>query len=284
MRSLLFVPADSEKKLGKAASVPADALIIDLEDSVSPARKSTARVQAADFLEESGIARDRLWVRVNPMSGPWFEEDLEAVMAAAPGGIMLPKCASPRDVEALSISLGVLERDHGLANGSTKILPLVTETPAALFTLGGYAEHGERLAGLTWGAEDLGAAVGATEVRDGFGGWTPPFQMVRNLCLFAAHAADVPAIDTIHADFRDLEGLVDACAEARRDGFSGKLAIHPGQVEIINNSFQPTPDEIERAQRIVDLFEADPGAGVLELDGQMLDLPHLKNARRLLDS
>ena len=284
MRSLLFVPADSEKKLGKAVSVPADAIIIDLEDSVSPARKSTARVQAAAFLEESGIERDRLWVRVNPMTGPWFEEDLEAVMAAGPGGIMLPKCASPRDVEALSISLGVLERDHGLATGSTKILPLVTETPAALFTLGGYAEHGERLAALTWGAEDLGAAVGATEVRDGFGGWTPPFRMVRNLCLFAAHAAEVPAIDTIHADFRDLEGLVDACAEARRDGFSGKLAIHPGQVEIINNSFQPTPEEVERAQRIVDLFEANPGAGVLELDGQMLDLPHLKTARRLLGS
>lgn len=283
MRSWLFVPGDSEKKLSSASSIAADAFIIDLEDSVATANKQTARELAAAFLKESGIEQSRLWVRVNPALGPWHEPDLEAMMPFGPAGIMLPKCGCAQDVEALSIRLGALEQANGLSVGSTLILPLATETPASVFTLGRYAQCGDRLAGLTWGAEDLGAAVGATGVRDGFGHWTPPFQLVRNLCLFAAHAAGVPAIDTIHADFRDLEGLVDACAEARRDGFSGKLAIHPGQVEVINNSFQPSEEEIARAQQIVALFEANPGAGVLDLDGMMVDLPHLKAARRILD-
>ena len=281
--SWLFVPADSEKKLAKASTVHADAFIIDLEDSVVSDRKQAARDMAAVFLRDSSIDNSRLWVRVNPMNTPWFEEDLDAVIPGAPCGIVLPKCAGPADVENLSIRLRALEDEHGLAAGSTRILPLVTETPAALFTLGGYGECGERLAGLTWGAEDLGAAIGASAVRGASGDWTPPFAMVRHLCLFAAHAAGVPAIDTIHADFRDIEGLIERCEDARRDGFTGKLAIHPAQVKVINRTFQPSEEEIQRARRIVAQFEATPGAGVLELDGQMLDLPHLRQAERILD-
>jgi len=284
MRSWLFVPADSERKLQKSAAVTADALVLDLEDSVSTDNKPRARELAAAFVSGHGTEKSRLWVRINPLDGPHHTLDLEAVMPAGPGGIMLPKARSPADVETLSRLLVELEFEYGLPSGSTKILPLVTETPEALFTLGGYTGLDDRLAGMSWGAEDLGAAIGATQVRDGFGGWTPPFEMVRNLCLFAAHAAGVPAIDTIHADFRDIEGLADSCAEASRDGFSGKLAIHPGQVEVINNAFQPGDEEIEYARRVVALFESNPGAGVLELDGAMLDRPHLLKAKRILDS
>jgi citrate lyase subunit beta/citryl-CoA lyase len=280
----MFVPADSEKKLNKALTVPADVLILDLEDSVALQNKTAARELAAGFLEAAGADRGRSWVRINPLSGLDYEADLDAVMPEGPAGIMLPKARSAKDVEALSRLLDGYESRHGIEAGSTAILPLVTEVPAALFTLGSYSSCGDRLAGLSWGAEDLGAAIGASEVHDGFAGWTPPFELVRNLCLFAAHAASVAPIDTIHADFRDIEGLVDSCNEARRDGFSGKLAIHPGQVEIINRTFQPGKAEIEYAQRVVALFDANPGAGVLEMDGKMLDKPHLVQARRLLRS
>ena len=284
MRSLLFVPADSERKLEKAASVPADALILDLEDSVALASKPRARELAARFLRTSGLPRERLWVRVNPLNGSEHAADLAAILPARPGGIMLPKARSPEDVATLVQALDEFEVKQGGGDAPMAVLPLVTETPEALFSLGGYGACGPRLAGLSWGAEDLGAAVGATAVREPDGSWTPPFQMVRHLCLFAAHAAGVAAIDTIHADFRDTEGLERACREARRDGFSGKLAIHPAQVEVINRAFTPAPAEIEHARRVVAAFERQPGAGVVELDGVMLDLPHLKQARRILDS
>ena len=284
MRSLLFVPADSERKLEKAAGVPADALILDLEDSVALASKPRAREQAARFLRTSGLPRERLWVRVNPLNGSEHAADLAAILPARPGGIMLPKARSPEDVATLVQALDEFEVKQGGEYAPIAVLPLVTETPEALFSLGGYGACGPRLAGLSWGAEDLGAAVGATAVREPDGSWTPPFQMVRHLCLFAAHAAGVAAIDTIHADFRDTEGLERACREARRDGFSGKLAIHPAQVEVINRAFTPAPAEIEHARRVVAAFERQPGAGVVELDGVMLDLPHLKQARRFLDS
>lgn len=284
MRSWIFVPADSEKKLGKARNLSADHLIFDLEDSVSPGNKAGARKLLSSFLAECDLEKSRVWVRINPLTTPDHVDDLSAVLPAGPGGIMLPKARSPEDVKALAVQLDRLENEHGLPAGSTKILPLVTETPEALFSLGDYRNCSERLAGLSWGAEDLGSAIGATRVRDAFGNWTSPFQMVRNLCLFAAHAAGVPAIDTVHTDFRDVEGLGDACAEARRDGFAGKLAIHPAQVEIINNSFQPSEAEVEWAQKVVDLFEDNPDAGVLELDGVMLDRPHLLQARRILGS
>jgi citrate lyase subunit beta/citryl-CoA lyase len=282
VRSWLFVPADSEKKLARAETLDADCLIIDLEDSVSIANKEKGRALATGFIEQSGLERERMWLRVNPISGPEFERDLEAVMAAGPGGVMLPKSRSADDVVALDALLSRLEEGYGIEAGSTKILPLVTETPGAVFTLGSYAGCSERLAALSWGAEDLGAAVGASSVRDDHGAWTPPFRLVRNLCLFAAHAAGVPAIDTVHTDFRDMGGLIDECEQARRDGFSGKLAIHPDQIEIINRSFQPGEEALQHARRVVALFEANPGAGVLELDGVMLDRPHLIAARRTL--
>ena len=282
MRSWLFVPADSKKKLGKIHAQTSDAVVLDLEDSVARANKPLARELAADFLGKHELEHEQLWVRINPLTTPDAAADLEAIVPAAPAGIMLPKARSAQDVNELSLRLGQLEADHGLQSGSIKILPLVTEVPEALFTLGGYVDCDDRLAGLSWGAEDLGSAIGATEVRDGFGGWTPPFEMVRNLCLFAAHAAGVPAIDTIHADFRDIEGLAESCADASRDGFAGKLAIHPGQVEIINNAFKPSAEDIEHAQKVVALFEGNPESGVLELDGVMLDRPHLLKAKRIL--
>ena len=283
-RSWLFVPADSEKKLEKTRNVAADAFILDLEDAVSPGNKAAARQRAADFLRQHGALRARLWVRVNPVDGPDFEDDLAAIIPAAPAGIVLPKARSPRDVDTLARRLNALEEEHGIQPGSVRILPIVTETPEALFSLGDYAGCSPRLAGLTWGAEDLGSAIGATATRDIDGVWTPPFRLVRNLCLFAAHAAGVPAIDTVFVNFTDFAELDDECDEARRDGFSGKLAIHPAQIEIVNRAFQPSDEELERARKLVALFEANPGAAVLEFEGAMVDRPHLERARRLLDS
>ena len=283
LRSLLFVPADSEKKLSKSKTVPADALILDLEDSVAPEKKAEARKLAGEFLSEHAEDRQKqLWVRINPIDHPAALEDLAGVMHGRPDGIVQPKARSPDDVLLLGQELEKFEKQLGIDPGSTRILPLTTETPGSLFSLGEYKHGNRRLAGLTWGAEDLGAAVGAMSNKDAQGNWTPPFQLARNLCLFAAHAAGVVAIDTIHADFRDPEGLRASCVEARRDGFSGKLAIHPDQVEVINSAFTPGEEEIIQARRIVDLFEANPGSAALSLDGVMLDLPHLKQARSIL--
>jgi citrate lyase subunit beta/citryl-CoA lyase len=203
-------------------------------------------------------------------------------MPVRPDGIVLPKTRSPEDIEVLGQRIGHYEAEYEFPVGSTRILPVATETPQSLFSLGEYARCGKRLAGITWGAEDLAAAVGATANREADGRWTSPYQLVRSLSLFAAHAAGVEAIDTLWANFRDPQGLENSCAEARRDGFTGKLAIHPDQVEVINRCFTPSAEEIERAQRIVDLFEANPDAGTLAMDGNMLDLPHLRQARRTL--
>ncbi|MDT8321758.1 MAG: CoA ester lyase [Xanthomonadales bacterium] len=283
LKSLLFVPGDSERKLAKSANIPADALVLDLEDSVAGENKTRARGLVRELLDsQAGERHCQLWVRINPITHAAAGADLAAVMAGRPDGIVLPKTRSPNDVELLGQRLGVYEAEHDFKVGSTRILPVATETPEAIFSLGEYRRCGKRLAGLTWGAEDLGAAVGALSNRDAAGRWTTPFQMVRNLCLFAAHAAGVEAIDTIHVDFRDEQGLATACAEARRDGFSGKLAIHPAQVEVINRAFTPNAEEIARARRIVELFAANPGAGTLALDGVMLDEPHLKQARKIL--
>jgi citrate lyase subunit beta/citryl-CoA lyase len=283
MRSLLFVPGDSEKKLAKAEGIPADVLILDLEDAVTPANKTLARGLVCEYLSKHGPdRRQQVWVRINALDHAEAGADLSAVIPAGPDGVMLPKTRSPQDVELLGRRIGTYEAEHEIAVGSTRILPVATETPASLFTLGDYRQAGKRLAGLTWGAEDLSAAVGATANRDAKGDWTPPYQFVRSLCLFAAHAAGVRAIDTLYADFRNPEGLLVSCEEARRDGFSGKLAIHPGQVEVINAAFTPSAEEIERARRIVALFEANPGSGTLALDGVMLDLPHLTQAKKIL--
>lgn len=283
LRSLLFVPGDSERKMAKAESVPADALVFDLEDAVAAENKVAARARVREFLAaRPADRRQALWVRINPLNHSEAGADLAAVIPLRPDGIMLPKARSADDIDLLSQRIGVYEVEHDIPVGAIRILPIATETPQAVFALGGYGSCGKRLAGLTWGAEDLAAAVGASANRDEKGRWTMPYQVVRSLCLFAAHAAGVEAIDTLYANFRDQAGLRRSAGEARRDGFSGMLAIHPEQVEIINRAFTPSAEEVERAQRIVDLFAANPGAGTLALDGAMLDLPHLQQARRLL--
>ena len=277
-RSFLFVPADSERKLEKAAGVPADALILDLEDAVTASERPKARALAADFLE----GRANVWVRINPMGSEAAGQDLDAVMPGAPAGIVLPKPPSADAAVKLASLLDRLEDQHGIPHGSTRILPLCTEHPRALFTLDSYIGSTTRLAGLSWGAEDLSAAVGARANRDTDGRWLPTFEMARSLCLVAAAAAHVPAFDTVFTDFRDADGLAGYAGNARRDGFAGMLAIHPAQVEIINAAFTPTPAEIEEAREIVRLFAENPEAGALALDGRMIDRPHLAQAERLL--
>jgi citrate lyase subunit beta / citryl-CoA lyase len=277
-RSFLFVPADDARKMKKAGNAGADALILDLEDSVAPGMRPAARLRARDF----AAGRQDTWVRINPIAGDDSLADLEAVMPSAPAGIVLPKARSAADAAELAARLDVLERRHGLDAGRTRILPLCTELPEALFSLGSYATATPRLYGLTWGAEDLGAAVGASSRRDGTGDWLPPYQLARSLCLFAAAAAGVVAVDTVYTDFRDHEGLARYAAAARRDGFGGMLAIHPDQVDVINRAFVPTAAELARAERIVALFTENPEAGTLGLDGQMIDRPHLVQAERIL--
>ena len=282
-RSLLFVPGDSEKKIAKATTVGADAVILDLEDAVAESRKAAARGIVREALLANVTGRGcALLVRVNPLGSPLCLDDLETVMAGKPEGIVLPKAVSVDDTVRLSRHLDDLELAHGIEAGATRIIPVATEVPEALFMLGTYRGAGPRLAALTWGAEDLAAAVGALDNQDPDGRWSAPFELARSLCLFAASAAGVPAIDTLHADFRDSAGLAESSRRARRDGFAGKLAIHPDQVAIINAAFTPTEQEVERARRIVALFESNPGAGALSLDGRMLDRPHLVQARKTI--
>jgi citrate lyase subunit beta/citryl-CoA lyase len=283
LRSLLFIPADSEKKLQKGDDVAADVLILDLEDAVSPANKPAARKLALQYLQERAQERSsQLWVRINPVDTPDAVTDLESVLAGRPDGIIQPKTRSPDDVIDLAGRLSTLETALGIEVGATRILPVATETPEAMFNLGGFSRCDQRLAALTWGAEDLSAAIGAVSNKDADGNWSFPYQMARALCLFAASAAGVPAIDTLYADFRDFAGLRSACDIARRDGFNGKIAIHPAQVDVINEAFTPSAEEVAHAQRVLDAFTAQPDAGTLSLDGQMLDIPHLKQARKIL--
>ncbi len=277
-RSYLFVPADSERKLAKASDAGADALILDLEDSVAAAARPAARELAADYIK----GRDNIWVRINPIDSDDAQADLAAVVAAEPAGIVLPKPRSAADVVLLASQLDVLEKTHGLTLGQTKIMAICTERPEALFTLGSYAGVSSRLAALSWGAEDLSAALGASASRDDAGNWLPTYELARSLALCAAAAAGVAAIDTVYTDFRDTDGLAKYAANACRDGFSGMLAIHPAQVDIINRAFVPTAAEIERAMRIVALFADNPDAGTLGMDNEMIDRPHLLQAQRLL--
>jgi citrate lyase subunit beta/citryl-CoA lyase len=281
-RSFLFVPADSERKLHKARESDADALIVDLEDSVSPDAKPAARELAARFLAESDGGEH--WVRINPLDTADSLDDLKAVVPAAPAGIVLPKPEGARDANQLAKLLEVLEHESELETGRIRILPIVTERPAALFHLHEYADATPRLDGLTWGGEDLATALGATANRDERGQWLPVYELARSLCRLASAAAGVPAIDTVYTDFRDPDGLARYAAAARRDGFEGMLAIHPSQVSAINSAFVPTADEVRRAERIVALFDEDPAAGVLSLDGEMIDRPHWLQARRILAS
>lgn len=282
MRSWLFVPGDSEKKAAKAATIGADVLIFDLEDSVATSAKDGARKQVADLIDASTTRDWSLFVRVNPFDGDLTLADLDAVVRPGLDGILLPKPEGGSDVARLAVEIEAREVRAGMTPGSVKIAVVATETPTAVFTLGSYAPAHSRLCAMTWGAEDLGAAVGATTNRDEAGAFTPPYQLVRNLALFAASAAGTAPIDTLHADFRDLPGLETDCCASRRDGFVGRLAIHPGQVETINRCYTPSEAEIAWARRIVEAFAANPDAGALGLDGKMIDLPHLIGARKTL--
>jgi citrate lyase subunit beta/citryl-CoA lyase len=285
IRSFLFVPGDSEKKLAKADAAGADALVLDLEDSVAAANKPVARQLVAAFLyDRPREARTtQLWVRINPLGTELALSDLSAVVASAPDGLMLPKAAGPADVLRLSHYLDVLEVQFGLERGAIGILPIATETAAAPFRLGDYATAGlARLRGLTWGAEDLAAALGASRNQDTGGQWAFTFQLARSLTLLAAHAAGVQAVDTLFVDFRDEAALRAASQTSRAEGFTGRLAIHPAQVAAINESYLPSAAEIARAEEIVAAFAAAPGHGVVGLEGKMLDIPHLKQAERLL--
>ena len=279
-RSWLFVPGDSERKLAKGAASGADALIVDLEDSVAAANLPAARKLVAAFL--AADARPRIWVRVNALASGLALADLAAVLPGGPDGIVLPKAESVADVLVLGNYLSALEVAAGRTEGGTKIMVVATETPAALFTLGSYATAGARLAALTWGAEDLAASLGAAGNRVEGGGYEFTFQLARSLCLAGAAAAGVAPIDTVFVDFRDQAGLMREAQAARRAGFVGKLAIHPDQVAPINEAFTPDAAEIAHAERVVAAFAANPGAGVVGIDGRMIDMPHLKQARRIL--
>lgn len=285
LRSLLFIPGDSEKKLSKVDDCGADAVILDLEDAVAPTNKALARSLVAQFLQQRprGKRNVELWVRINPLTSGLAEDDLAAIVSGVPDGIMQPKIDGPADVSALSHLLDDLERKHRVNPGAIRILPVATETPIAPFRLGDFATTElSRLAGLTWGAEDLSAAMGASTNLGIDGKWAFTYQMVRSLTLMAAHAAQVPAIETLFVDFRDDVGLRASCRAARAEGFSGRIAIHPGQVTAINESFSPSADEIAFARRVVDAFEADPTVGTVGIDGKMYDIPHLKAAKRTL--
>jgi citrate lyase subunit beta/citryl-CoA lyase len=286
IKSFLFVPGDSEKKMGKARGTQASALILDLEDSVSVERIDTARAMVRDFLAGNPEReRQQIWVRINALSSALSLPDLAAIVAGAPDGIMLPKVQSAQDVITLDHYLSALEQREGIAPGSIRILPVVTETPGAMFTLQSYQGCSPRLAGLTWGAEDLSAAVGAASNRVENGDYEFTYQLARSLCLLAAHAAGVQAIETISANFRDQDALLRDVRASRRAGFNGKMAIHPDQVDTINTGFAPDAVEIAQATAIVKAFDdAKLGAGTVQLDGRMLDKPHLAQALRVLAS
>jgi citrate lyase subunit beta/citryl-CoA lyase len=273
LRSLLFVPGDRPDRMEKALSAGADALILDLEDAVALAAKAEARRHVAEFLDAHSTTR--LWVRVNPIESVECERDLAAVLPAHPDGIVLPKAEGGASVNELARRL--TER----GNVGSQILAIATETPAAMFQLGTYG-GAKRLAGLTWGAEDLPAAIGAVTSREEDGSLTAPYELARSLCLFGAAAAGVAPIETVYPGFRDLEGLGAYAARARRDGFTGMMAIHPAQVPVINAAFTPSEAEVAHAQAVVAAFEANPGAGALSLDGRMIDRPHLVQAQRTL--
>ncbi len=282
LRSLLFVPGDSPRKLARARGCGADVLILDLEDAVAPSMKAKARNHVAGCVGDPAPRDWALFVRVNPLDSGHLLQDLAAVTAPGLDGVLVPKANGAADIERIGHHLDALEQKAGMPVGGVRIAVVATETPAAMFALGGYAPAHPRLVGLTWGAEDLAAAIGATGNKEPDGGWTRPYQQARSLCLYAAANAGVAPIDTLYADFRDAEGLEQDCRRARRDGFTGRIAIHPDQVSTINRCFSPSPAEVDEARRIVDAFAAQPDAGTLGIDGKMYDIPHLKAARRTL--
>jgi citrate lyase subunit beta/citryl-CoA lyase len=284
MRSLLFVPADGGSKLDKALASGADAVIIDLEDSIAPDRKDDARASAAAFLKAAVAhpSRPRLLVRVNGLATGLTDADLDAIVPAQPDAILLPKAEGGASVIHADAKLAAREAISGLADGHIKIVAQAIETAAGIFQIGSFRGASTRLIGMTWGPEDLSAELGAEANRDTEGRLTEPYRLARSLCLFGAAAAGVPAIETIHTDYRNLDGLRRDTEKARRDGFSGRLAIHPAQVAVINEVFTPTAEALAKARAIVAAFAAAPGAGAIGIDGVMYDRPHLMRAQRLL--
>jgi citrate lyase subunit beta/citryl-CoA lyase len=280
-RSWLFAPGDSDRKMEKATAGAADIVIFDLEDAVAESEKPKARGMVAAFLKANAQQRERLWVRINPIQGPHALADLAAVMPAAPGGIMFPKPRGRADAERLDHYLTALEAANGLAVGSTKVILLATEEPSSMLEMSRYAGL-PRVVAMSWGAEDLATALGALDNRGPYGGYDFTYELARSLCLVAACAAGVAPIETIHADFRDEEGLRKRATAMRRAGWRGMLAIHPAQVDIINEAFSPTAEEIAAAQEIVELFAQNPGVGTIGHKGAMLDRPHLARAQALL--
>jgi citrate lyase subunit beta/citryl-CoA lyase len=285
VRSWLFVPGDSERKLEKGRGNPADALILDLEDSVADSRQEIARQMVRAYLQaEPDRSRQQLWVRINPLDNPLALPDLASVMPGAPDGIVLPKVYSAAEVNTLANYLSALEAREGLALGSTRILCVATETAASLLTFHTYLDGvSERLTAMTWGGEDLAAALGASDNRNpATGGYDDPYLMAKSLCLATARAIDVQPVGVVFVDFRDLAGLETECLRDRRAGFIGKIAIHPAQSEVINRAFTPSEADVDHARRVVEAFEQNPGVGTIGLDGKMLDMPHLKQARNVL--
>jgi citrate lyase subunit beta/citryl-CoA lyase len=284
MRSLLFVPGDSEKKFSKAMTCGADVLILDLEDSVAQSGKEAARHMVREAIVDARAREHRplIYVRVNPLDSGLIDVDLDVVIPAQPDGVMLPKARGGQDVMHVSSKLAVREAESDLPDGAIAILPIATESAAALFNMGSYAGASRRLSALTWGAEDLSADVGASTNRLGDGSYTDPYRLARALALFAAVATEVAPIDTVFTNFRDKAGLAAECEASQRDGFTGKLAIHPDQVATINAAFTPAAEAVARARAIVDAFAANPDAGVLGIGGEMVDRPHIKRAERLL--
>src|ERR1700688_60071 len=284
MRSFLFVPADGGKKLDKALAAGADAVIVDLEDSIAPERKAQARVAALEFLKAAHTAkqRPRLLVRINGLDTGMTGADLDAVVPGKPDAIMFPKAEGGTTIVHLDAKLTACEAMAGLPEGEIKILAQAVESAAGLFLAGTFRDVSARLIGLTWGPEDLSAEIGAEANRDADGQLTDPYRLARTMCLFGAAAAKVPAIETIHVDFRNLDALRRDTLDARRDGFSGRLAIHPAQVPVINEVFTPSAEQIEKAKAVVAAFAAQPGAGTVGIDGKMYDRPHLLRAQALL--
>lgn len=283
MRSLLFVPGDSEKKLEKGFGSGADVIIVDIEDSVAHANKATARQIAAAFIRERRAnTKSAIYIRVNDLATGLTDDDLAALIPAKPDGVMLPKANGGTDIQHLSAKLRVHEAEAGLPDGSTKILPIITETASGIFAAGSYKGASPRLSGLTWGAEDLSAEIGARTARDVQGRYTDVFRLARATTILAASAAEVAAIDTVFVNFRDADALKAECSEAERDGFTGKMAIHPDQVAVINAAFTPSPEAVARSRELVDAFAAAGNPGVVGIGGKMYDRPHLRLAERLL--
>jgi citrate lyase subunit beta/citryl-CoA lyase len=284
MRSLLFVPADGGSKLDKAMASGADAVIIDLEDSITPERKANARVACLEFLKANAAKADRpkLLVRINGLDTGMTDADLDVIVAGKPDIVVFPKAEGGSTVIHLDAKLTAREAIAGLPEGSIKVLAQAVESAAGLFAAGTYKDASKRLIGMTWGPEDLSAELGAEANRDENGLLTEPYRLARNICLYGAAAAKLPAIETVYVDFRNTEGLRRDTVEARRDGFVGRLAIHPAQVAVINEVFTPTQEQIEKAKAVVAAFAAKPGAGAVGVDGKMLDRPHLVRAQNLL--